>query len=247
MADFSPTFLIFAALTVLAAYTVFGATGFGAGVISVPLLAHWLPLSFIVPLICVFDVAASGITGARKWHEVDHKELLALLPWMLGGMAAGTWFLLKLPAMLMLGALGVFVFCYGCYNLFVKLGAVRWGRPWVVPFGLTGGVFSAAFGTGGPIYSVFLTGRIFDKSQLRSTIAVLVSISALLRITAFVVSGLLLQQGLLPLAAILAVPVLAGLWLGGKLHDRLPREGILRLISVLLVVNGVSLVLRAAA
>jgi hypothetical protein len=35
--------------------------------------------------------------------------------------------------------------------------------------------------------------------------------------------------------------------LGGRLHERLPRDRILQLISVMLLVNGVSLLVRAFA
>ena len=30
---------------------VFGATGFGSSIISVPVLAHWFPLTFAVPVV----------------------------------------------------------------------------------------------------------------------------------------------------------------------------------------------------
>ena len=244
----SAGFVVIAAVTVFIAYIVFGATGFGATVLSVPILAHWLPLTFVVPLVCLFDLAASGSTGARKWREIDRAEFFSLLPYMLIGMVLGMGALVYLPAKWMLGALGVFVLFFGLYNLYNlanRKATSRWKPLLGVPFGLIGGIFSAAFGTGGLIYNIYLSRRIESVSTLRSTMATIVSLSALIRFVGFLFGGLLLQPGLLPLAAALALPMLCGVWAGHKLHDRLPRERVLQLIAAVLVVNGVMLVLRA--
>jgi uncharacterized membrane protein YfcA len=117
---------------------------------------------------------------------------------------------------------------------------------WLVwPIGFAGGVFSALFGTGGPIYIVFLSARIGDKSALRATSAIVVAISGWIRLALFVATGLLLDTSLVTLVAVL-LPVMAlGLWLGNRLHHALSGSGVLRLIAALLLGNGVALVVRA--
>lgn len=42
-------------------------TGFGSGLIAIPLLAHFLPLTFVVPLVLVLDFAGS-IVLTRHAH-----------------------------------------------------------------------------------------------------------------------------------------------------------------------------------
>ncbi len=39
---------------------------------------------------------------------------------------------------------------------------------------------------------------------------------------------------------------LAGLWVGNRIHGRISRTALLRVVSVLLVVNGLTLLVRAA-
>ena len=39
----------------LCAYFIRGITGFGSGLIAIPLLAHFLPLSFVVPMVLVLS------------------------------------------------------------------------------------------------------------------------------------------------------------------------------------------------
>jgi len=42
---------------------------------------------------------------------------------------------------------------------------------------MIGGVFSVLFGTGGPVYIVFLSARIQEKASLRATSAIIVTVS----------------------------------------------------------------------
>jgi hypothetical protein len=233
-------------LVVLAAYTVFGATGFGSSIIAVPALAHAFPLTFAVPLVTVLDAAAATNASFRQWRRAEFAEIRRILPTMLLGIAAGTTLLVNLPRAPALLALGVFVAGYGAY---VLAGPREWRavRPfWAWPIGLFGGVFSVLFGTGGPIYMVYLSARIGDKTALRATSSVLVTISVVIRTAVFVATGLLLNAPLLVAAAALLPVMLAGYFLGNRLHFALSRAGVMRLIALLLVGNGALLVVRAA-
>jgi hypothetical protein len=232
-------------LVVLAAYTVFGATGFGSSIIAVPALAHAFPLTFAVPLVTALDCAAAANASFRQWRRAEFAEIRRILPTMLLGIAAGTTLLVNLPRAPALLALGVFVAGYGAY---VLAGPREWRavRPfWAWPIGLFGGVFSVLFGTGGPIYMVYLSARIADKTALRATSSVLVTISVLIRTAVFVATGLLLHAPLLVAAAALLPVMLAGYFLGNRLHFALSRAGVMRLIALLLVGNGALLVVRA--
>jgi len=234
-------------LIVLAGYTVFGATGFGSSIIIVPALAHWLPLTAIVPLFTALDCAATLNASSRQWRRAQRAEIRHLVPPMLLGIAAGALLLFNLPRAPALLALGVFVAAYGAYLL---PGRREWraAHPaWAWPAGLLGGVFSVLFGTGGPLYMIYLSARIHDKTVLRATSSAIVTISVLVRTVLFVATGLLLDAPLLVAAALLLPVMLAGYALGNRLHFALSRAGVLRAIAVLLVGNGMWLAARAIA
>ncbi len=236
--------LLAAALFVLGAYTVFGATGFGSALIAVPLLAHLVPLTVAVPLITALDAGAATSQAGRQWRHVAWPEFRRLLPTMLVGIALGTTLLVTMPREPALLALGIFVAIYGSY-LLSGAHKLRRAPAWLaLPLGLVGGTFSVMFGTGGPVYMVFLSARIQDKAALRATSSAMVTLSVWIRITVFVVTGLLLDVSLLVTAALMAPMMIAGLVLGNRLHDALTGTGVLRLISLLLVGNGVSLIVR---
>jgi len=232
---------------VFAAYTMFGATGFGSSIIAVPAIAHFFPLTFAVPLVTALDCTATANASSRQWRHADFGEFRHLLPAMLIGIGAGTTLLVNLPRGPALLALGVFVTGYGLY-LFAGRREWRALPPlWAWPIGFVGGVVSVLFGTGGPIYMVYLSARIRDKTTLRATSSVLVTLSVFVRTAVFVGTGLLTHVPLLVVAAALLPFMFGGFWFGNRLHDALSRAGVLRLIAGLLVANGLLLALRALA
>lgn len=213
-------------------YTIFGATGFGSSIVGVPLFAHLFPLAFSVALATSLDAfAATGATVHLR-RSVAWPEFRRLMVPALIGMALGATLLLNLRASTALLALGIFVGAYGAY-LLIGPQKLRRAPAWLAwPIGLAGGVFSGMFGTGGPMYMVFLSARVHDKAALRATSAV---------------AGLLFQSALLLVAAAMLPIMLLGVRIGNRLHHRLSGVGVVHLIAVLLLVNGVSLIVRAAA
>jgi uncharacterized membrane protein YfcA len=114
-----------------------------------------------------------------------------------------------------------------------------------MPLGTVGGVFSALFGTGGPIYTIYLARRISDKSQLRATVSTLILVSAAARLAALLVAGVYAKRELLVLTALLLPCMLLGLYVGNRLHDRLPTQRVVQIIWSLLLVSSVSLIWRS--
>ena len=78
--DMSADLIALAAPVVFTAYVVFGMTGFGAAMVAVPILAQFLPLSFAVPLVVLFDLACTALVGGRNWRQVSRVELARLFP-----------------------------------------------------------------------------------------------------------------------------------------------------------------------
>jgi uncharacterized membrane protein YfcA len=232
---------------ILAAYTMFGATGFGSSIIAVPLLAHVLPLTYVVPLTTLLDAGSTANASARQWRRADFAEFRRLLPPMVIGIATGAALLVRLPRGPALFALGAFVLLYGLHLL---RGPREWRaarKAWAWPVGFGGGLLSVLFGTGGPVYMVYLSARIHDKTALRATSSIVVTVSVAIRAVVFVANGLLLEAPVVVAALVLMPVVLGGYALGNRVHFALSRNGVLTLIAVLLVVNGGLLVARAVA
>jgi uncharacterized membrane protein YfcA len=242
----APTIAI-AALILFGAYLIRGMSGFGSGLVSIPLLAHLLPLQFVVPWILVLDLSASLALGgsARDRAAIRWGEIGWLLPGSLVGVLLGIFLLVRLPKEPLLIGLGLFVVGFGVRSLLHLQGTRTIPRGWALPAGLLGGTVGAMFGTGGPPYVIYLSHRIRDTRAIRATFSGLFLLDGGLRLVVFGIAGLLLHEDLL-VACIAGVPIVAlGLMAGHRIHLGLSQQQMLRLIGVLLIASGGSLIARA--
>jgi uncharacterized membrane protein YfcA len=233
------------AVILLAAYFIRGITGFGSGLIAVPLLALFLPLQFVVPLILLLDFTASIIIGGLTLRRVQWGEVGVLIPFGLVGVAIGTSLLVNLPKTPMLVTLAVFVLVFALRSLMNLQGSKPISRWWAIPASLTGGTVGGLFGTGGPPYIIYLAHRVPHKSDLRATLSVLFFTEGLARIVSFLLAGLLMTAEVW-FAYFAALPVvLAALYAGGHVHVGLSQDRMTRLVGLLLLVSGLSLLTKA--
>ena len=236
---------LLAPLIVLLGYVIFGTVGFGATITNAPLLAHLLPLRFIVPLTLLLDLLAAATLGTRARGRPDYGELKHIFPYVLLGLGVGLVLLIRLPERMLLLLLGGFVLYAGLTGLTRRAGAGKVHRAWAIPAGIVGGVFSALYGTGGPIYTIYMSRRIADMSAFRATMARLILINGVVRLAMSAAAGLLAQDQLLVAAALLAPVVAVGLYLGNRLHHAMPARRMLLFVNLLIIVNGAALIVRA--
>ena len=236
-----------AALVVAIAYVIFGLTGFGSTVVAVPLLALILPLKFAVPLMMLLDLAATVMLGARLRKGLRLDEAAWLIPFILAGMALGLTLLIRVAEEPLLLGLGLFVLLYAAYGLTRRGVPIVLARFWSVPVGLVGGALSALFGAGGVIFAMYFAGRIPDKEALRATNASMIMFSALVRVVLFGFTGLLTQEGLLACVAMLVPAMLGGFYIGNRLHAVIPAASVVKAVYGVLILAGVSLVVRGSA
>lgn len=240
-----PEVLLASALIFVVAYGVFGLTGFGAGIVGLPLLAQMMPIRFAVPLILVMDLTASATVGMRARRHVDRGEMTRLLPYTAVGMLLGVTLLVNAPQRALLGALGVFTLAVTAWALLNRAPARPISTHWSVPAGTVGGVFTALFGTGGPLYTAYLARRIDDKHRLRATVSTTIFFTAITRLVLFVITGLYAQPGLLVTVLMMLPCAVAGLALGSRLHARLPAARVMLAVWTLLALSGTGLVVRS--
>jgi len=239
-----PETLIAVALVIFVGYTVFGATGFGASPITIPVLAHVLPLTFVLPLAALLDLGSGLVLGFHTRRQADTRELLTLVPFTLIGLTLGVTLLVRLPRGATVLALGLFVCVYALYVMFRRGPARPLSRYWAAPAGLLGGIVGALFGMGGPPYVVYISGRIPDPAAQRATISQMVILNVGLRVVAFGLAGLLLSQSLW-IAAMCLLPVAwVGVWTGNRVHVRVRPATMARTIGAALFLTGVALIVR---
>lgn len=233
--------LLVAEPVITIAYVVFGLVGFGSTLVSAPLLAHLLPVSTVVPTLALTDMIASWSNS----QHVARRELVRLVPALFAGSALGAWLLFTLPVKLLMPLLGAFVVLYALNGLRPKAAPSPISPRWAWWYGSVGGVFSALFGAGGWVYSVYLLRRLDDPQQIRATQTAVLMFSSVVRVALFLLAGRLLDPQLLWLVLALLPAVGLGLFIGHHISLRLDRRRFLLLLHSVLLLTGSSLLLRS--
>jgi len=242
--DVSPWLFVVAPIVIIVGYTVFGLSGFGSTVISVPILAHFLPVSFLVPVMVLLDMTSAAIVGTAGRKQVAVAELKRIIPFMFVGFVVGTFALVKVPDDYLRPALAVFTIAIGVNSILNPRVSRRISPWWCIPVGVVGGAVATVFGAGGPIYATYLSGRLQDKTEIRSTMSGLISISAVVRAILYAIAGLLLHMAILVVGLALAPFVFIGLKIGHRIHVGLTQEQMRRVVGAIVVVTGTLLLFK---
>lgn len=237
--------LVYAAVALVTAYTIFGITGFGSGLIAAPVLAQVMPISSIVPLLAILDCAAAITNGIRIDTKADRSELMLLFPAVTLGTLIGAVLLFHMPTRLLMLALGIFIILYAAWSFFSRQSTSRIGRIWSVPIGTIGGVISGLFGMGGAIYAMYVSRRFDDRDAIRATQSAVIGLGTFTRVIVFAFAGAYRDWRLVILAFLLVPVMFLGIFAGHHLTLRMSRRHFFALLYLLLVVSGIALIVRA--
>lgn len=241
-ADFSLAVMF---LTISTAYVIFGIAGFGTALVAGPVLVCYMPLSQAIALLVLLDCVAAFGKLARYHRHVVRSELVRLLPFMIVGSLAGITVLLNTDSEALLLMMGCFVTCYALYMLARPVRQRDLSVAWAAPLGVGGGLLGSLFGSGGFLYAIYLNGRIDAKEKASSTQSTLIGISTLVRLSMLTMAGMYADLKLLVTAIYLLPALVVGLWIGGHINLKMSRDAFTRLINVIVLVSGVTLIFRA--
>ena len=224
---------------------IFGITGFGAALITIPLATWLVPLPFALALFALMDLANTMRIGLADRENALRAEWGRMAPLILAGTVTGVTALVHLPRQAAMLALGAFVVAVAV-STFARGAAVRTvAQGWSYAAGFAGGITSTLFGAGGPPYAIYLSRRGLTNAQYRATLGRCTTISISLRVIAFLATGLLLAPQVW-LTALFALPAsLLGLAVAARIFRRFSRDVLVRSIGLMLAATGVSLILRA--
>jgi uncharacterized membrane protein YfcA len=239
--------LAYCALVLLLAYGLRGSTGFG-GALGMPFLALVVPLKVLVPVWTLLGAASSITILGRDRKKVAVRDLLAFIPWCVLGIAIGLYFFKALDARTLARGLGIMVLGYGAYSLWKTLRPARPRRaaPRAAgPLASTlSGIVGALFGTMATVFfAMYLDARALAKEAFRATISAMLLTLSVVRGLGYYAVGEFTTEAWVTFAA--AFPLmLAGIYIGDRIHVGLSETAFRRLVSILLMLCGVPLLLK---
>ncbi|MCW5604599.1 MAG: sulfite exporter TauE/SafE family protein [Burkholderiales bacterium] len=247
MYTLTPPEMVYCVVVLLLAYGLRGSTGFG-GALGMPFLALVIPLKVLVPVWTLLGAASSITILGRDRRRVVVRDLLAFIPWCVLGIIVGLYFFKTLDARTLAHGLGILLMIYGSHALWRTL---RPARPRRVPPRIVGplasavsGVVGALFGTmATAFFAVYLDARGLAKEAFRATISAMLLTLSVVRGIGYYVVGEFTLEVWLTFAAALPL-MLAGIYVGDRIHVNMSETTFRRLISVLLVLCGVPLLMK---
>ncbi|NCB93708.1 MAG: sulfite exporter TauE/SafE family protein [Clostridia bacterium] len=184
---------------------------------------------------------SSAIVAVRFYKQINIKELVKIICLMLVGMVAGIWLFKRLPMEPLLICYGVVVMAIGLKKLFIKkeLLVPSWMMIFVL---LLAGMMQGLFTSGGAFLVVYAVTKLKDKGEFRATISGVWAIINIFLLFSHWQNGFFTRGAtMVTLWAIL--PVLAGVWIGNKLHNRINQGLFMKIAYVLLILSGLLLLI----
>ena len=204
-----------------------------------------MSLQFALALFVLADLAAALSVGLERPKNAVRSEWTRLVPMILVGTALGVTLLVNLPRAAGMLLLGLFVLAFAIFTLLPHARARIVSPAWAWIAGLAGGITSTVFGAGGPPYAIYLSQRGLTKEQFRATMGFATMTSISLRVVAFLLTGLLLGADVWTAALAVIPAALVGIAAARLAFNRISRDALLKIVSLMLLASGGALVVRA--
>ncbi len=224
-----------------------GATGAGAPVVGVPILALVFGVQKAVAIFAIINLMSNSWQAWAYRDGWENKRLVARFA--LGGAlgaAAGTVLLASLSTEALMGGLAGVVFFY----VGLRFARPDWrisrehGERWSSGAGFLGGLMQGAGGISAPISVTFLNAMRMERREFIATISAFFFTMSICQIPTQVFFGVLDWERA-GLAVLAAIPLFGAMPLGERAAKRVSREAFDRLILLLLTVVAIRLAYQA--
>lgn len=213
-----------------------GATGAGAPIIGVPILAMLFNVPTAVALFTIPNLLTNISQGWQFRAHLGRMGLATTLAlWGALGTVVGSVLLAVAPATLLMAGVGAVVLSYIAFRLLRpewRLGADAEKRL-TAPAGLVAGVLQGAGGISAPVSITYLNALRLERPRFIATISIFFCAMSLVQIIALAGLGIMTVQ-LTLLGFVTLGPLLLGMPVGNWLAKRVSKEAFDKVILVLL-------------
>jgi len=214
---------------ILLASMVAGLAGFGAMIISVPLLAIFLDIKAVVPLTILASLSIHFLILIQLRSHFEFKKIQPLFIGALPGIFIGVALLKYTNKEILQLILGITLILFSVYSFIFQGKSFKIKEFWAYLFGFLSGYLGGAIGAGGPPVIVYTSLQSWSKDLIKVTLQ-----------GYFILAGIfvLFGHGLIGLINIsvlklylFALPALAiGTYIGSRFY-KATREEIYRKLS----------------
>jgi uncharacterized protein len=239
--------LLLVAVVALVGSFVKSVTGMGYPLIAVPALTFFIGVESAVAVIAIPNTILNALLnwGVRETRHETRDLPILIFAALLGGVL-GTFILINAPERPLLIGLAISVLAFVVLRRFQPDLALskKTTKRWSPLVGLAAGISHGAVGVSGPIVALWFHGYRLSKDAYVFCVTGVFLVSGLAQLGVLVGTHAFGRDRLIAssvglVASLLVMPI------GTRVRDRLAGETFERLILILLVFSGISLLWRA--
>lgn len=247
LTEFDPSSLALAATVLVLGGAIKGVFGVGLPMVTVPLLASFMPLAEAVALMYI-PVALSNMWQAYQggYYRQAFQRFWPMMFFLVGGTWLGAITLVTVDAGILILFLGILVCFFAVLTLVqADFRIPRRHELWLsLLVGLISGYFSGVALHAGPAMIVFMVALRLPKDEFIGSIA-LAYMTVLIPIGFLYVFYGVLTADLMPMALAATVLVFLGLGLGQWLRGKVDQERFRKGLLIMLLLIGLNLIREA--
>ncbi|MEL7098109.1 MAG: sulfite exporter TauE/SafE family protein [Pseudomonadota bacterium] len=248
VAELGPITLLFAFSIAVLAGLVKGVVGFAMPMVLISGLSTIMQPDLALAALILPTLVTNGMQALRQGIGEALASAYRFRIYLgVGAVAlvASAQLVTVLPLRLLLGVIGVPVVLFALVQILgwqLRLDRQRAGTE--AGIGAFAGALGGMSGIWGPPTVMYLTALDTPKAEQVRVQGVIYGLGAAVLAVAHVASGVL-RVDTVPLSAALIVPAIAGMWIGGRILDRIDQRLFRRATLLVLLLAGLNLMRRA--
>ncbi|MEM8576580.1 MAG: sulfite exporter TauE/SafE family protein [Pseudomonadota bacterium] len=248
MAQLGPSTLALACLIAVLAGIVKGVVGFAMPMVLISGLSTIMQPNLALAALILPTLVTNGMQALRQGPRAAARSARRFWVYLVvGGVFLGlsAQLVAMLPLRVLIGFIGVPVVVFALLQILGwRLSLAR--QDWRVEAGIGSfaGFLGGLSGIWGPPTVMYLTALGTEKAEQVRVQGVIYGLGAVLLVGAHVTSGVL-NGATWPLSAAMVPPAMVGMWIGGRVQDRIDQTMFRNVTLIVLLLAGLNLIRRA--
>ena len=233
-----------APLVPLALFTAFlaglarGFSGFGSGLIYMPIASAALGPRVAVASLLVFDFIVAGLPMLRRIREIEIRGLVPIATGISLFVPVGGWLAAHGDPVVIRWCLSAMVFL----AIALLTAGLKWHGRETLPISLAVGALSGTLGgmaaLSGIVVVIYWLARDLDPTTLRRNMFTLLLLTAAVQAATFSLNGMLTRQVFI-IAILMLLPYMAGTWIGTFVFPLASPQTFRRIVYVMILCSGI--------
>lgn len=215
-------------------------TGFAGTMLAMPASMILIGVNEAKSILNVMGIISCLILTIKNYKSINRKEFIKITIFMFIGMIFGISLFKIAPINILLKIYAVIIILIAVKNMFVK-NKIALPNFIMILIILTAGIIHGMFVSGGSLLVIYAVSVLEDKKEFRATLSpVWVLLNSYLMYDHIKMG--FFTANVIKLILISIIPLIASMFLGNILHDKMNQNAFLKLTYILLLISGLLLI-----